>query len=169
MVRVDFGCGKNKQKDFIGVDFEKFEGVDKVHDLRKAPYPFKDNSVDQVFSSHFIEHLTGEERITFFNELGRIMKKGATAQIIAPHWSHDCAYGDPTHKFPPISGWTFLYLLKSWRDVNAPHAKYTCDFDWSTAGSWDEWLNVRNQEFKIFSMQHYINSTRDIIANLVKR
>ena len=168
-MKLDFGCGKNKQKDFIGVDIEKFDGVDIVHDLTMAPYPFEDESVEQVHSSHFVEHLTGDERVTFFNELFRIMKRGTQATIIAPHWSHDCAYGDPTHKFPPISGWTFLYLNKAWRDVNAPHTKYNCDFDYNIAGSWEEWLNIKNQEFKFFSMQHYINSYRDMIVTLIKR
>jgi len=116
-----------------------------------------------------LEHLTGEERVGFFNELFRVMQVGGRAEIRAPHWSHEAAYGDPTHKWPPISGWTFIYLNKEWRDVNAPHVGYECDFDWSNAGMWDQWLAARNDETKIFAMGHYTNSQREIIATLIKR
>lgn len=167
-MKLDLGCGKRKQEGFIGVDAIAFEGVDVVHDLRQS-WPWEDGTVEQVFSSHFVEHLTGDERIHFFNELWRVMKPGATAQIITPDWSHACAYGDPTHQWPPLSSWYALYLNKAWRDINAPHVGYTCDFDWTTGGSWDEWLNVRNGETKMFAMQRYINSQRDLYVTLTKR
>jgi hypothetical protein len=68
-----------------------------------------------------------------------------------------------------MSGWYPLYLNKQWRTVNAPHVGYTCDFDWTIAGSWDERLNSRNAEFKTFAMNNYMDSLRDIIVTLVKR
>jgi predicted SAM-dependent methyltransferase len=168
VLKLDLGCGKNKQAGFIGVDSISFDGVDTVLDLR-TPWPWEDNSVEEVFSSHFVEHLTGTERIHFFNELGRVMKKAAKAKIITPDWSHACAYGDPTHQWPPMSSWYPLYLNKVWRDQNAPHVGYTCDFDWVHGASWDEWLNTRNDEMRMFAMARYINSARDLHINLVKK
>lgn len=60
-VRIDFGCGQNCTKDqdgkYIGVDQVQLEGVDIVHDLTQFPYPFEDNSVDEIVSNHFVEHL----------------------------------------------------------------------------------------------------------------
>ena len=168
-LKLDLGCGKNKRSEFVGVDVKKFDGVDIVHDLRKVPWPWADGSIEEVCSSHFLEHLTGSERVVFFNELYRVLKKAATAQIITPDWSNACAYGDPTHQWPPLSGWYPLYLLKAWRDVNAPHVAYTCDFDYTIGGGWEEWLNVRNMETKMFAMQHYVNSYRDLIVTLTKR
>jgi predicted SAM-dependent methyltransferase len=167
-LRLDLGCGPNKQPGFAGVDIRKLEGVDHVVDLRKTPWQWQDNSVDEVHCAHFVEHLTGLERIGFFNELYRVLKPGAKATIITPDWSHSCAYGDPTHQWPPMSGWYPLYLNKQWRDVNAPHVPYTCDFDWGVAASWDAWLQTRPQEMKEFAMQRYVNSMRDLIVNLVK-
>ena len=124
--------------------------------------------MDEAHTSHFVEHLTGSERVFFFNELYRVLKPGAAVQIIVPAWSHERAYGDPTHQWPPCSGWLALYLNKAWRDVNAPHAGYTCDFGWTSSGTWDEWLSPRSMDTKIFAMQRYINSTSDIIFNLTK-
>lgn len=168
-LRLDLGCGKGKRPDFIGVDVRKFDGVDIVHDLRKTPWPWKPNSVDEVFSSHFVEHLTGLERVGFFNELYRVMKVGAPAQIITPDWSNSCAYGDWTHQWPPMSGWYAFYLNKGWRDANAPHSDLICDFDFQNGVSWDQSISARNDEFKMFGAAHYLNVSRDLYVNLTKR
>ena len=167
-VKLDFGCGKNKQQGFIGVDSLEFEGVDIVADLRQ-PWQWDDDSVDEVYSSHFVEHLTNPERMHFWNELGRVLKKGATARIITPHWSNACAYGDPTHQWPPMSEWAAYYLNKDWRDVNAPHAGLTCDFDFVIGGGWEPWLETRSMDTKMFAMGKYINSYRDLIFTLTKK
>ena len=172
-IRLDLGCGKNKRKDgeWIGVDAIKFDEVDIVQDLRKK-WPWEDDSVDEVHCSHFLEHLDGTERVAFFNELCRVMKKGAKATIITPHWSHERAYGDPTHKFPPVCSWTYFYLEKSWRDANAPHSGYECDFSYTIMGVHDpndQWVAFRNQETKYVMMSRNINTVTDMIATITKK
>ena len=72
-IRLDLGCGKNKKPGFFGVDSIAFDGVDKVVDLTK-PWIWGDNTVQEVHCSHFLEHLTGEQRIIFFNELYRVLQ-----------------------------------------------------------------------------------------------
>jgi hypothetical protein len=109
------------------------------------------------------------ERISFFNELYRVMKPNATALIVTPNWSHSCAYGDPTHQWPPMSQWYPLYLHREWRAANAPHAPFTCHFDHTIAGSWDQSIESRNAEFKQFAMANYVNNWRDLIVTLTKR
>jgi len=129
-VKLDLGCGKNKREGFTGVDSRQFDGVDVVHDLSSIPWPWENDSVEEVHCSHFVEHLTAPQRIDFANELCRVLKKGAKAFVITPHWCSARAYGDMTHQWPPVSEWWFLYLNKAWRDANAPHNdRYTCDFD----------------------------------------
>jgi|WetSurMetagenome_2_1015567.scaffolds.fasta_scaffold347621_2 hypothetical protein len=166
--RVDYICDLSKPK-WIFTGEKPEEGTLVVKSKKNGGWYFNDNSVDEVFCSHFVEHLPGFDRIGFFNELYRVLKPGAKALIITPEWSHACAYGDPTHAFPPMSSWYALYLNKAWRDVNAPHVDYTCDFDWVHGASWDEWLTVKNDEMKQFAMQHYTNSIRDLHITLSKR
>jgi len=166
-LRLDVGCGKTTPDGWVGIDAIDF-GQKYVHDVRKG-LPFEDNSVDEVRSSHFVEHLTGTERIAFFNDLWRVMKDGATALIITPNWSHSCAYGDPTHQWPPMSQWYPLYLHKEWRAVNAPHAPYTCHFDHTVAGSWEATLEAKNMEYRTFAMNNWTNSWRDLICTLTCR
>ena len=111
-VRLDLACGKRKKEGFIGVDIAAVEGVDMVVNLEEFPWPFEDNSVDEVNCSHFIEHLT--EFSGFFNELYRIMKVGAEAVIACPYYTSVRMVQDYTHK-RSICEQTFLYVNKKWR------------------------------------------------------
>ena len=174
-LRLDIGCGPNKREGFTGVDQTAFKGVDVVTDLRK-PWPFKDGSVEEIHCSHCIEHFTALERCHVYNEMYRVLKQGGKVSIIAPHWSSQRAYGDPTHQWPPISGFSFYYLLKSWRDANAPHSDaanlsggYNCDFDAQWGFGMHQSLVTRNQEYQQFALTFYIEAAADIIATLTKR
>lgn len=182
-MKLDIGCGKKKQDGYIGIDVLELEGVDLIGDLRVAPWRLKrasdgtsmvlkDGSVSEVYSNHFLEHLTGLERVSFFNELYRVMEVGAEARIITPHWSHERAYGDPTHQWPPITSMMYFYLIKEWRDLNASYVGYNCDFGVVMTGYHDQndtWISYRNQETKSVLMTRNINTTTDLVAVLTKK
>lgn len=170
-IKLDIGCGPNKQPGYIGIDRIEFANVDRVLDVREG-IPYDSTSVDEVYTSHFVEHLDGLERVAFFNEVCRVLKVGAQCRVIVPNWSHERAYGDPTHKFPPMCSFSFLYLNKAWRDVNAPHSGYTCDFDATVVGTFDPndaWIAYRTNEVKAQFMQRNVNTCMDIIATLTKK
>lgn len=181
VVKLDLGCGKNKQPGFIGVDKIPFDGVDVVLDIGICRLPYDDNSVEEIHSSHFVEHLTQQERVHLFNEIYRVLKPEGTARIITPHWSHERAYGDPTHQWPAIGSWFYFYLHKGWREANAPHADYennkglsgyNCDFDYVLAGCHDPndvWVATRSMEAKTVMMSRNLNTTTDLIATLTKK
>lgn len=174
-IRLDIGCGKNKKPGFVGMDQYPMEGVDVVHDVRK-PWPYENESVEEVHCSHFLEHLTGEERVTFFNELYRVMKPGAKAMIITPHWASGRAYGDPTHKWPPVSEFGFFYLLRNWRESNAPHTDakwnksgYDCDFECTGGYSMHPSIVPRDQSYQQYALQHYKEAAQDTITTLTRK
>jgi SAM-dependent methyltransferase len=104
---LDLGCGKNKMEGAIGVDREKYPGVDVVHNLDDYPYPFKDNEFDFVNCSHIIEHV--EEPLRLLEEIYRIAKPGAEVRIVTPHYSSQLSYGDMTHKHH-LGYTSFLWL-----------------------------------------------------------
>ena len=168
MLRLDLGCGPNKKPDHVGVDVREFPGVDVVGNLGNDPWPWPDESVDEAHCSHVLEHLTWPERIFFFNELNRVMKKGAKAAIIIPHWCSSRYYGDPTHK-EPMSEFAFYYLNAEWRRVNAPHADYKCDFDFTYGYNIHPALNDRNTEYQRYATSWMKEAAQDIAATLTKR
>lgn len=168
LLKLDLGCGKNKRDGFHGVDCRQFDGkVDQVADLTKA-WPWKNGTVEEAHCSHMIEHLTWPERVHFFNELHRVLIPGGKCQLILPHWSSARYYGDPTHK-EPMSEFAFYYLDKNWREGNAPHVGYTCDFAVTWGYSLHQSLLSRNQEYQQFALQNYKEAAQDIIATLVKK
>jgi hypothetical protein len=195
LFKLDFGCGKNKQPGFHGVDRIAFDGVDTVLNVVEprfphtasgfCPWPWADSSVDEAYSSHFVEHLTSAERCHFFNELWRVLKPDAKATIITPHWSNARAYGDPTHVWPPISEWFYLYLNKAWREVNAPHvdmvsignlhltqAAYSCNFEGgcvTTVNTQHPELMGKNVEAQNYATRNFINVNVDAYATLVAK
>lgn len=175
--KLDLGCGTQKKEGFIGVDKVKFPGVDVIHDIGRHTWPWKNDSVDEVHCSHTVEHLKWEERVFFFNELYRVMKKGAKAAIILPHWCSSRYYGDPTHQ-APFSEWGWLYLNKEWRNTQAPHCdaeknpgplSYSCDFDHAPPGySMAQWMIGRPKEFVEFAIAAYKEAAQDMMCTLTK-
>ena len=186
---LDLGCGENKQSVeslfnqgvisveqqphsiVIGVDAQKVNGVDKVHDLTKFPYPFADNSIDGAFSSHFLEHLTGEQRIKYFNEMYRILKPGAKIKHIHPYYKSSRAVQDPTHQWPPICEDSYLYWNKEWRDINKlGHYLGNCNFrvdNMAYTFMDQEWL-TKNEATRNYAIKHYFNVVADLIVMQVK-
>jgi SAM-dependent methyltransferase len=184
IIAVDLGCGQNKATaqffednmqitptKVIGVDIAKCEGVDKIHDLTKFPYPFKDESVDAIFSSHFVEHLDGTERMQFFNECYRILKPGGKMRHLHPYYKSVRAVQDPTHKWPPISENSYFYWDKSWREANKlDHYPINCDFEFNIYYIWqDPTVASKNEETRTFNIDKYWNVVADMIVDMVKR
>ena len=53
-------------------------------DLRK-PLPYKDNSVDFIYTSHFLEHISKDDFILLISEIYRILKPGTGVfRIVMP-------------------------------------------------------------------------------------
>jgi SAM-dependent methyltransferase len=66
IVKLDIGCGQNKNPGFIGIDYEAYPGVDIVHDVELFPWPLPDACADIAVTSHLLEHLnphSGDARI----------------------------------------------------------------------------------------------------------
>jgi len=106
-MKLNLGCGKEILSGYVNVDKLRLSGVDIVHNLDNFPYPFKDNSVDEIFVSHFLEHVQDLPRV--MEEFGRICKNGAVIKIRVPHFSCGVTYRDPTHK-TFFSYFTFDYF-----------------------------------------------------------
>ena len=171
-VKLDLACGDSKAEGFIGVDKWKTPSVDKVVDLQKYPWPWKDASVDEVRCSHYFEHIPGLDRPKFMDELHRILKKGATATILVPYAGSNRSIQDYTHAWPPVCAESFLYFNKKWRtDNKLTHGLYEmkCDFDFGYGFALDgDWI-PRAQEAQQFAVKHYHNAVTDIQITLTKR
>jgi len=106
-IRLDIGCGANKQRGFVGMDVRDLHDVDIVHDIHRKPWPLPDESVLVAMCSHLVEHIppviwTPEHGtrflfIEFMDEVWRILKPGGECAIACPHGSSQGFLQDPTH------------------------------------------------------------------------
>ena len=167
--KLDIACGQRKQEGFTGIDIAG--NADIIHDLNVIPWPIKTSSVENVFCAHYVEHIPhhreGWERDgwwRFFDELHRVMKVDATAEIIHPYVRSDRAFWDPTHvRF--IHEVTWHYLDRNWREAQGlDHYPVECDFEvvtLSLLGLPDDYL-ARNVENQNFQRAHYWNVVNDL-------
>ncbi len=166
-LKLNLASGDNPAEGFLNVDITKLPTVDKVVNLEKFPWPWKDNSVDEVICSHYVEHTP--DLIKFMEELYRILKPGAKAFISCPYYSSMRCWQDPTHK-RAMSEASMLYFNKGWRDSNKlAHYGITADFDFSYSYAMDPIWAQKSEEARAFAIRHYNNVVNDIQYILVKK
>lgn len=166
-MRLDLAAGMNKQQGFIGVDIVPLPEIDIIHDLERYPWPFEDNSVEEIFCSHYVEHVF--DLIKFMDECYRILIPEGKVMIICPYYTSMRASQDPTHK-RLISEASFLYFNKSWMKANKlEHYEIKSDFDF-TYGYLiaPDWIS-KNEEARAFAIRHYWNVVTDLQIVLTKR
>jgi hypothetical protein len=97
LLKLNLGCGEDRKPGYINVD--KYGNPDILHDLEEFPWPWEDNSVEEVLLQHVLEHLgeTTEAYFSIIKEIYRICASGSRIDIIVPHPRHNDFIDDPTH------------------------------------------------------------------------
>jgi len=122
MKKLNLGCGGDIKEDYLNVDFEKFKGVDVVHDLNKIPYPFKDGECEEILMYNILEHLDNPFEV--MKEICRISKPGGRIHIYVPHFSCNDVWSDIQHK-RGYSLWTFTNENMSMFKVDNQRIKFS--------------------------------------------
>ena len=131
-MKLNMGCGHNKRQGWVNVDLFPECSPDMVCDLESLPWPWADDSVDQVLFNHSLEHLGQNTRnfLRIMKELYRVCRDGAQIEINAPHPRHDNFINDPTHVriiTPQLLGLFDRKQCDAWerlRFANSPFAHY---------------------------------------------
>lgn len=95
---LNLGSGRTHIKNAINVDFFETGHCDQVVDLSKFPWPWEDNSVDEIYMLYFIEHFDSAQVITIFKEAHRILKVDGLLHIQCPHFTSMIALTTFDHK-----------------------------------------------------------------------
>lgn len=78
MIKLNVGCNDVIFEGWTNMDLHPHVGAIQ-HDARQ-PFPYGDNSIDFMFSEHFIEHLNETESLVYLKECHRILKPGAVVR-----------------------------------------------------------------------------------------
>lgn len=93
---VNLGSGQKPIAGAVNVDIVAMPGVDLVHDVDVHPWPFADDTVDEVHALHLFEHV--DDPLGFMAEAWRVLAVGGLLRLEVPHWKSQNAYTDPTHR-----------------------------------------------------------------------
>lgn len=130
-IKIDIGCGQNKQPGFFGIDYTDYPGVDLVWNVEKTPWPIPPECASMCIASHLIEHINphGGVFLRFMDEVWRVLKPNGQFAIALPYAGSHGYWQDPTHcngcnettwaYFDPLHDsrlWT-IYKPKPWKIV----------------------------------------------------
>lgn len=83
MLKLNLGCGPHTIDGWINYDLESHPNITQL-DLSLGRLPHPDNSVDFIFSEHFIEHVTKQQAVILLKECYRVLKPGGVIRISTP-------------------------------------------------------------------------------------
>lgn len=81
-MNLNLGSGTNRKQDYISVD-KYVPEADEHWDITST-WPHDDESVDNIYACHVIEHLSRKEFGDFVAEVNRVLKPGGTIEILCP-------------------------------------------------------------------------------------
>lgn len=88
-MNIEFGCGDNPTKlGYKTCDIRNLPGIDFVCVAWEIDNLVAHNSVDNIFSRHFFEHLTFAQGRKTLNAWYNIMKPGALCEMSLPNIDH---------------------------------------------------------------------------------
>lgn len=107
------GCGNSRHKkiymedespswsNLTTIDIDPNCGADVIHDLNVTPWPFEDDTFDEIHAYEVLEHLGRQgDYISFFaqfSEIYRILKPGGLLIGTTPAFRSRWVWGDPGH------------------------------------------------------------------------
>lgn len=165
-MRLNLGCGNKHLDDWINADKVATAAVDQVVDLEQFPWPWPDDSVEEVLLFHVLEHLGAETAVYLgiIKELYRVCRDGAKIMIAVPHPRHDSFLSDPTHVRPITPEGLLLFSQTANREwiagnfANTPLGVYLgVDFvietvNWKFEQAWKD--RAERNEISLVELQH---------------
>ena len=83
--RLNFGSAHDRVEGFENVDAMYWDGnTDIMHDMTDFPYPFNDNSIEEIRSVESLEHVSFKLTEKIIKEWYRMLKEGGKLYIQVP-------------------------------------------------------------------------------------
>ena len=95
-MKINIGCGRKKMPDYINIDNRQEHKPDLLVNVDDG-LPFADSSVDEIYTSHFIEHVN--DLVETMREFHRVLKPDGFVTIIYPCYPDARVFSSPYHKY----------------------------------------------------------------------
>lgn len=82
-MKLNIGCGYEKKEGFVNIDVAPQVNPDKIVDIEQG-LPFFDNSFDEIYSEHCLEHIRPQYWGFVLNEIARVSKDGCILHFKLP-------------------------------------------------------------------------------------
>ena len=111
-MKLNLGCKTRPIPGFVNMDFEEYPTVDVVGDVSDLSR-FKDESIEEIYASHILEHFKSPQTVPVLKEWFRVLKPGGILYVATPdfkraiemydkvglsEWLVYYMYGDQLHK-----------------------------------------------------------------------
>lgn len=91
-MKLNLGCGKDYRVGYVNVDIRKDVGADTIWNLEDFPYPWGNNSIEDIFAKDVVEHITYHKQNQMLAEFYRILQPEGFLEIYCPDlealWEH---------------------------------------------------------------------------------
>lgn len=87
-MKLNLGCGDDIRPGYVNVDFRKLQGVSQVVDLSVFPWPFKDESAEEILMLDFLEHFPYRDTSRLLLECYRTLTAEGTVVVQVPDGGH---------------------------------------------------------------------------------
>jgi len=150
-VKLNMGCGeynKRLEPGWVNVNNRPEVGPDVLWDLERTPYPWSDDSAEEIIWKDALEHLSWRVIENVLRECHRILKKGGRIYIQCPDME-DIAQRvilDPNFRFGELSGWK---AISFW-----------------VYGRQDPWGGVHKAGFTISTLKKLLEETGFVVEDI---
>lgn len=97
-LRLNLGCGSKRIPGYLGVDIGDGSAVDVRMDVMEYLCSLPPESVQEIYSRHFLEHVESRDLRPMLLQFDRVLRPGGLIHLIVPHYSNPYFYSDPTHR-----------------------------------------------------------------------
>jgi SAM-dependent methyltransferase len=95
-MKLNLGAGSMPQPEYVNVDLVQLPGIDVVHDLNTVPWPWADDTAEEINAIDVFEHV--DDPLAFMGEVWRVLKPGSEIYIHTSYIHEPGSFTDPTHK-----------------------------------------------------------------------
>jgi predicted SAM-dependent methyltransferase len=121
-MKLHLGCGTKHIKGFQNIDIRYLPGVDEVNNI-KFLRNYKENSVDEIYACHVLEHFGRWEYKEVLKRWFEILKPNGQLRLAVPDFTSICKYYIQFEDLKSITG-----LLYGGQDYDENYHYITFDY-----------------------------------------